>query len=94
MRPSLDCPEFGRCASFPHTYTPAHRQPNDERHNDSLDLNHHVFLLLNDNKLYHAPLDNPQSVLDLGTGTGIWAMYDPSFRKPPFPRLNLLLPDA
>lgn len=27
-----------------------------------------------DNKLYLAPLDNPQKVLDLGTGTGIWAM--------------------
>jgi ubiquinone/menaquinone biosynthesis C-methylase UbiE len=49
-------------------------QPNDERHNDSLDINHHMFLLLNDNKLFHAPLENPQSVLDVGTGTGIWAI--------------------
>ncbi|KAK0647979.1 S-adenosyl-L-methionine-dependent methyltransferase [Cercophora newfieldiana] len=49
-------------------------QPNDERHNDSLDLNHHMFLLLNNNKLFHAPLENPQSVLDVGTGTGIWAV--------------------
>jgi hypothetical protein len=56
------------------------RQPNDERHNDSLDLNHHMFLLLSDNKLFHAPLENPQSVLDVGTGTGIWAMYEPTPR--------------
>lgn len=27
-----------------------------------------------DNKLYLAPLENPQKVLDVGTGTGIWAM--------------------
>jgi ubiquinone/menaquinone biosynthesis C-methylase UbiE len=27
-----------------------------------------------ENKLYLAPLENPQKVLDLGTGTGIWAM--------------------
>jgi len=27
-----------------------------------------------DNKLFLAPLENPQKVLDLGTGTGIWAM--------------------
>lgn len=25
-------------------------------------------------KLHLAPLDNPQEVLDLGTGTGIWAI--------------------
>jgi len=24
--------------------------------------------------LYAAPLDNPQKVLDVGTGTGIWAI--------------------
>ena len=27
-----------------------------------------------DNRLFLAPLENPQKVLDLGTGTGIWAM--------------------
>jgi len=27
-----------------------------------------------DNKLFVAPLENPQKVLDVGTGTGIWAM--------------------
>jgi hypothetical protein len=39
--------------------------------------------MLLDGKLYLAPIGaNPQNVLDLGTGTGIWAMYaydSPSF---------------
>lgn len=34
-----------------------------------------MLLILNDNKLYHAPIGpNPQRVIDIGTGTGIWAM--------------------
>ena len=40
-----------------------------------MDLVHHVYGLVLGGKLYLAPLvDNPQRVLDLGTGTGIWAM--------------------
>lgn len=32
-------------------------------------------LLLASNELFRAPIDkNPQSVLDVGTGTGIWAI--------------------
>jgi hypothetical protein len=27
-----------------------------------------------DNKHYWAPIDNPTRILDIGTGTGIWAM--------------------
>jgi len=27
-----------------------------------------------ENKLYLAPLEKPEKVLDVGTGTGIWAM--------------------
>lgn len=27
-----------------------------------------------DGKLHNAPLKNPQRILDLGTGTGIWAI--------------------
>ncbi|KAK9444707.1 S-adenosylmethionine-dependent methyltransferase [Metarhizium brunneum] len=47
--------------------------PNDEQQNDGLDLNHHKLYLAFDNKLFFAPLRNPQKVLDVGTGTGIWA---------------------
>lgn len=50
-------------------------QPNDSRQNDYLDIMHHMMYLLNDNHLFHAPVDkNPQTVLDVGTGTGNWAI--------------------
>lgn len=32
-----------------------------------------IYLAL-DNRLLLSPLKNPQKVLDVGTGTGIWAM--------------------
>lgn len=48
--------------------------PNDEKEQDRLDLYHHIFLTMNKGKLYMAPLENPQKVLDVGTGTGIWAI--------------------
>jgi cyclopropane fatty-acyl-phospholipid synthase-like methyltransferase len=41
---------------------------------DRLDLHNEIFLMLMQNKLYTAPLDHPQRVLDVGTGTGIWAI--------------------
>ncbi|EEH06366.1 methyltransferase [Histoplasma capsulatum var. duboisii H88] len=49
--------------------------PNDEAEQDRLDLVHHIFLLLLDGKLVLAPIGpNPQRALDLGTGTGLWAL--------------------
>jgi methylase of polypeptide subunit release factors len=40
-----------------------------------LDLQHHLLLILLDNELHLAPIDkNVQNVLDVGTGTGIWAI--------------------
>lgn len=40
-----------------------------------MDLVHHIYRLVLGGKLYLAPIgENPQRVLDLGTGTGIWAM--------------------
>jgi methylase of polypeptide subunit release factors len=40
-----------------------------------MDLAHHIYGLLLGGELHLAPIgDNPQRVLDLGTGTGIWAM--------------------
>jgi ubiquinone/menaquinone biosynthesis C-methylase UbiE len=32
------------------------------------------WLLLMRGELHKAPINNPQKVLDLGTGTGIWAL--------------------
>lgn len=49
--------------------------PNDEQEQDRLDLLHHIFLLILGGKLYDAPIQPPpKRVLDIGTGTGIWAI--------------------
>ncbi|KAH6688502.1 S-adenosyl-L-methionine-dependent methyltransferase [Plectosphaerella plurivora] len=48
---------------------------NDEAQNEALDIVHHVLTLLLDGKLYLAPLkDDIKSAIDIGTGTGIWAI--------------------
>lgn len=40
-----------------------------------MDLLHHIYLLLLGGELHLAPIaKNPQRVLELGTGTGIWAI--------------------
>lgn len=48
--------------------------PNDEQEQDRLDLSHHIYRLLLDGELNLAPIKDPKRVLDLGTGTGIWAI--------------------
>lgn len=35
---------------------------------------HHIFQLILGGELYKSPISNPQFVLDIGTGTGIWAL--------------------
>ncbi|CAG9953140.1 unnamed protein product [Clonostachys rosea f. rosea IK726] len=51
------------------------QQPNDDTEQDRMDLVHHIYRLLLGGKLFLAPItDSPHRVLDLGTGTGIWAM--------------------
>lgn len=40
-----------------------------------MDILGHMFLLLLDGRLYLAPIDeHPQRILDLGCGTGLWAI--------------------
>ncbi|KAH9989104.1 S-adenosyl-L-methionine-dependent methyltransferase [Xylariaceae sp. FL0662B] len=48
--------------------------PNDAQHDESMDILHHVSTLLQDGKLYLAPIKKFQKVLDVGCGTGIWAI--------------------
>lgn len=53
----------------------APRGPNDEQAADQLDICHHICNLTMDGKLFLAPIGpSPQRVLDVGTGTGIWAI--------------------
>ncbi|KAK5653706.1 hypothetical protein OQA88_8737 [Cercophora sp. LCS_1] len=49
---------------------------NDERQSDALDINHHALTLAIGDKLFLSPLqkDKVKRVLDVGTGTGIWAI--------------------
>jgi methylase of polypeptide subunit release factors len=37
-------------------------------------MHHESMLQLLDNKLYLAPIENPKMIIDVGTGTGIWAI--------------------
>ena len=49
--------------------------PNDETEMDRLDLQHHLFLMTLGGQLHKAPLrPDIQYALDIGTGTGIWAI--------------------
>ncbi|KAF7934344.1 hypothetical protein EAE99_002796 [Botrytis elliptica] len=48
--------------------------PNDDAEQERLDLQHHLFSLLFDGVLHLAPLPSElHNVLDIGTGTGLWA---------------------
>ncbi|KAF7954589.1 hypothetical protein EAE96_005709 [Botrytis aclada] len=49
--------------------------PNDDMEQERLDLQHHLFSLIFDGKLFTAPIeaDKIERVLDVGCGTGIWA---------------------
>ncbi|KAI1088651.1 S-adenosyl-L-methionine-dependent methyltransferase [Rostrohypoxylon terebratum] len=49
--------------------------PNDALHDESMDILHHVSTLMQHGKIYLAPIkDDIQKVLDVGCGTGIWAI--------------------
>ncbi|KAG5980002.1 hypothetical protein E4U55_004475, partial [Claviceps digitariae] len=47
--------------------------PIDNDEQDRLDAQHNLFLSVTDGKLGLAPVIEPRQVLDIATGTGIWA---------------------
>jgi hypothetical protein len=48
--------------------------PDDEQEQDRLDIKYASIQLLFSDTVTFAPLQNPQQILDIGTGTGIWAI--------------------
>ncbi|KAI9737927.1 MAG: hypothetical protein M1834_009297 [Cirrosporium novae-zelandiae] len=49
--------------------------PNDELEQERMDLHHHIHRLVLSGALFRAPIkSDPNRVLDIGTGTGIWAI--------------------
>ncbi|KAH8654208.1 S-adenosyl-L-methionine-dependent methyltransferase [Ilyonectria robusta] len=49
--------------------------PNDDREQDREDMMHRIMLQATNGKLIYALIDeDPQNIVDLGTGTGIWAI--------------------
>jgi SAM-dependent methyltransferase len=48
--------------------------PNDEEEQDRGQMLHDVYLHIFDNRLTTVPLRDPGKILDIGTGTGEWAM--------------------
>ncbi|CVK98103.1 related to TAM domain methyltransferase [Fusarium mangiferae] len=48
---------------------------NDQSQNDAMDVVHHMWTLAQNGKLFQAPIsDDIQTALDVGCGTGIWAI--------------------
>ncbi|KIX05179.1 uncharacterized protein Z518_06051 [Rhinocladiella mackenziei CBS 650.93] len=48
--------------------------PNDAEELDRVDIAYHAIRLSIGNKHFYAPIKNPTSILDVGTGTGVWAV--------------------
>jgi hypothetical protein len=57
----------------------AYNFPNDETEQDREDMKHAMVVNLCGGQLHFAPIgENPQNILDMGTGTGIWAIESES----------------
>lgn len=65
--------------------------PNDDTEQDREDLLHKMVLQLCDGRLHFAPLEKPEKIFDVGTGTGIWSIDSKLSSHPPL--LSELLSD-
>ena len=66
--------EHGRTYHAEHLAGYKYAWPNDEEEQERLDVQYHGYRLTIGNKIFHAPLEHPTNVLDIGTGTGIWCI--------------------
>jgi hypothetical protein len=58
----------------------AYNFPNDDKEQDREDMKHDIIVSLCQ-QLHFAPLEaHPQNILDMGTGTGIWAIESMYFQ--------------
>ena len=64
--------EFGR--SYHAFRKGKYVMPNDEAEQERMDIHYHSLRLTLENKSFISPIENPMSILDVGCGTGIWAM--------------------
>jgi hypothetical protein len=48
--------------------------PNDDIEQEREYMKHAMVMNLCDGRLHYAPLENPQKILDVGTGIGVWAI--------------------
>jgi len=53
--------------------SPAHPFPSDRKSAQTELVAHALFLRAFDDKPYIAPIEAPRNIIDLGTGTGLWA---------------------
>lgn len=59
-------------SSLPRVQTGPIPFPESEQQREN--MKHHMIVALCGNKLHNAPLSDPRKVLDIGTGTGMWAI--------------------
>ncbi|CZS73578.1 unnamed protein product [Fusarium graminearum] len=63
--------------TYQSSHTTDYWAPNDDQHVEAFDVAHEWLSMMLDDKLYVPPIgENPQArrILDIGTGTGIWAI--------------------
>ncbi|KAG5660131.1 hypothetical protein KAF25_003653 [Fusarium avenaceum] len=71
----LEYRKFKGRAYHSNPYDSSDSIPTDEQALENFDLMHHFSTLLTNDKLYLAPVkEDIQKVLDIGTGTGLWAI--------------------